>query len=1051
MSGEKTPAGGLLRVAVERPVTVVVTAVLVVLFGALSVLGLPIQLTPDIAVPQLTVRTDWPGASPTEVESEILEPQEDVLESVPGLVRMEGQARPDQATLTLEFAVGTDIEEALVRVTNRLTQVGDYPDAAQEPEVDTADGAGPPLAVIAIRSPTGEPVAAYRTWVDQNVLPELQRVPGIGEIRHIGGRDTVFLVEFDPRELAARGIAVPALAARLRTELADVSAGDVTLGRRRLLVRTMAVDPEPARLEDVVLRSGPDGTPVRLGDVARVSLGLRDATGVAMSDDRPSMVLLLDREAGTNVLEVTERIRERVAELDRERFQPEGLRIEVLSDQVDYIQGALDLVQQNLLIGAGLAVIVLFLFLRSFGASAIVSLAIPISVFGTALGMTLLGRSVNVVSLAGITFAIGMVLDNSIVSLESIDTWRRRVGDPKEAAFRGIREVWGALIASTATTAAVFVPVITWEGEVGQLLRDVAVAISFAVLTSLVVSVWVIPGLAGLALKASPTDAPSAPSLARRATDAVGRAVSWLIGARWRSALVVVGAVSACVAFAWAMLPPIEYLPKGNRNLVFGILVPPPGTSVEELERVGERVQTRVAAQTGDDVEEGPAIRRSFFVGGPERIFAGAVARDPERVDEMLGWLRRLQGEIPGYISFATQASLFGRAGGGRSIEVDLTGSDLGTLTRVGGAMFGRLQEAIPGAQIRPQPSLDPGAPELRAYPRRGEAAPLGVTTSDLGLTVDALVDGAIIGELGPEGEPQLDVVVRAVREGGERLDDPEDLRTAPVVTPGGEVVPLTVLAELREELGPTVIRRLERRRALTLAVAPPDEIPLETALARIEDEVIAPMRADGSLPGSVRVEYSGTAGDLEIAQGQFANVLLLALIISYLLMSALFEDFLAPIVVLVTLPLAAAGGVGALRLVDATLAAQPLDLMTALGFLILIGVVVNNAILVVDGALARLREGAALDDAVQGAVEARVRPILMTTLTSLAGLTPMVVLPGSGSELYRGVGAVVLGGLLLSTALTLFVVPSFFSLVWRVRLRIREARAGEPAPSPAE
>ena len=290
--------------------------------------------------------------------------------------------------------------------------------------------------------------------------------------------------------------------------------------------------------------------------------------------------------------------------------------------------------------------------------------------------------------------------------------------------------------------------------------------------------------------------------------------------------------------------------------------------------------------------------------------------------------------------------------------------------------------------------------------------------------------------------------MIRGVRQDGGRIDDADGIRGAPVVTADGSVVPFSVLADLREELGPTVIRRIERRRALTLEVSPPDEVPLEEALARIET-LLSELRADGSLPPSVQTSFSGTAGDLEIAQGQFAEVLLLALIISYLLMSALFEDFLAPVVVLVTLPLAAAGGVAGLRLVDAFLSPQPLDLMTALGFLILIGVVVNNAILVVDGALARLKEGETLDDAVRGAVESRVRPILMTTLTSLAGLMPMVLFPGSGSELYRGVGAVVLGGLTLSTFLTLFVVPSFFSLVWRVRLKL--SGASTPATTPAE
>ncbi len=328
----------------------------------------------------------------------------------------------------------------------------------------------------------------------------------------------------------------------------------------------------------------------------------------------------------------------------------------------------------------------------------------------------------------------------------------------------------------------------------------------------------------------------------------------------------------------------------------------------------------------------------------------------------------------------------------------------------------------------------------------------MAMTTDELGLTVDALVDGAIIGELGPEGEPQLDVLVRARRHGHD-LADPDALASAPVVTPAGSAVPLGVLADLREELGPTVIRRIERRRGLTLIVAPPESIALESAIRTLRQEVLDPMMRDGALPAGVDVTVTGSAGDLDVAKTGFLGVLLIALLISYLLMSALFEDFLAPVVVLVTVPLAAAGGIAALRLVDATLAPQPLDLVTAVGFLILIGVVVNNAILVVDGAIARLRAGDALGEAVGEAVGGRVRPILMTTATSLAGLLPMVLVPGSGSELYRGVGAIVLGGLTLSTVLTLVVVPSFFALVWRLRGTVMRTRhsADESVPSAAE
>ena len=1027
---------GLSWIAINRPISVVVGIVLVVLFGALSVVDLPIQLTPDIATPTISVSTVWPGAAPVEIETEILEPQEEVLKNVQGLTRMESSASMNSGSITLEFEVDTVIEEALVRVTNKLSQVASYPDAVREPVVETANSAGPPLAVVAIRDPKKGSVAGYRTWVEDEILPEIDRIPGVAGIFFIGGQDTEVHVLFDAQALAARGLSVQGLSDRVRSELRDLSGGDVTLGKRRYLVRTAIAPETPSALEEVVLGASSDGTPILLGDVAKVKLALRKPTGVALVQDRPAMVMLLSREAGTNVLEVTQEVHQVVERLQRERFNREGLQIEILADQVEYIEGALDLVKQNLLLGAILAIIVLFLFLRTFGASAVVSIAIPVCAFATALGMQALGRTINVVSLAGITFAIGMVVDNSIVALESIDTWRTRAPDTKLAAYRGIREVWGALIASTATTVAVFIPIVLWQGEVGELLRDVAVAIALAVSVSLVVSILVIPSLAARLLSQGKTlDIGGLTGFGRRFRSRVTEQVRWLCSSTRRATATVAIAIVASILVVWVLLPPMEYLPTGNRNLVFGILVPPPGYSIDELESIGNRLQSQMARYTGQETDGEANIRRSFFVGSPDRVFAGAVAENKEDVGRMLDLLRRTQSKIPGMISFATQASLFGRSiGGGRVVEIDIQGSDVPTLTEVGGRLFGDLRAALPGAQIRPVPSLDPGAPELHVIPRRKEAAQLQMGGAELGLVVDALIDGAIIGEYTPKGQPKLDVVLRAVTEGDKLLPDAPALLSAPVATPSGRTVPLGALAEIEERLGPSVIRHLERRRAITLNVSPPEDLALEDAIDTIRDQVIGGLEAEGAVPAGVEFGLSGAAGKLEVAQRQFGNILLLAVIICFLLIAALFEDFVSPFAVLVSVPLAAAGGAGGLWLVNALLGKQPLDLMTALGFLILIGVVVNNAILVVDGSLTRLRAGSTLGEAVPLAVEARVRPIFMTTATSLAGLLPMVVFSGSGSELYRGVGAIVLGGLLLSTVFTLFVVPTAFTLLWRLR-----------------
>lgn len=1042
--------GGLLAILIGRPVTVIVGLILIVLTGLVAVLDLPIQLTPDVSTPTITVTTRWPGASPAEVESEILEEQEEALKSVVGLDLMESEASPDEARITLEFEIGTDLDVAMVRVSNALTKVPRYPETADQPVVATANAGGPPLSIIAIRSPEGRPVDQYRTWVDNQILPRIERIPGVASIRVRGGRDTEVHVDFDPAELAARSIRVAEVATAIRGELVDVSGGDVTVGKRRLLVRTPLAPVRAEDLEQIVIGSGPEGTAIRLGDVAEVRVGLRKAGSVAFTNDRPSLILLLFRETGTNVLEVSQQIRDVVDELQLEEMAPEGLVIEVLDDQTGYIEGSLDLVEQNLVVGAVLAILVLLLFLRSVGAAGLIGLSIPVSVFGTAVGMIALGRTVNIVSLAGTTFAVGMVVDASIVVLESIDTWRTRVDTMAEAALRGVSEVWGALVASTATTAAVFIPVLLWQDEVGELLRDVASAISVAVIVSLFVSVLALPSLAARFLSTRKSPQSTTPGLSDRARASIARQVAWLCRSPWRAIGVVAISVSGSLVLALTLLPPMEYLPTGNRNLVFGILSPPPGYSVGEVRQMGERLQAGVAKHVASnrpdeeaekaEVDDVPAIGRSFFVGDPNQIFVGASAVDPTQALALAIYYRKLQAEVPGAFGFASQASLFGnRLGGGRAVELDISGSDLRLLVGAGATLMGTIRERIPGAQVRPLPSLELGAPELHVTPRRSQTAGLGLAGAELGQAVDAMVDGAIIGEWGPAGERKINVVLRGVTRAAS--EDPQrstdtrlsasELAAIPLTTPSGDVVPLGTLAEIDEQLGPSLIRRIERERAITLQITPPEDLALESAMIEIRS-IVDELEQGEALPG-VDIRLAGTAGKLEQAKARFGEVLLLAVVIIYLLLAALYEDFLAPIVVLVTVPMAGAGGVLGL-LAAGLLAPQSFDLITAVGFLILIGVVVNNAILVVDGALARLREGVLLGPAVSGAVEGRVRPIFMTTLTSLAGLIPMVVVPGSGSELYRGVGAIVLGGLTLSTLLTIYVVPALFTLIWRLR-----------------
>ena len=1022
----------LIELAIRRPVGVSVVVALVALFGLLAVTGIPIQLTPDIALPRITVSTVWPGASPEEVEKELLEVQEEALRGVPGVARFESNARPSRGSIELEFRVGQDMTEALLAVSNRLSQIPRYPENVREPLIEAADATGPPLAVLIIKSDdeTNRPVSRWRKWAEDQVVSRYERIPGVGSVGLRGGQDREVQVTFDPALLASHGLAPRQVVGALRANNVNISAGDYSLGKRRWVVRILGEAEVAEQLEALVLRpAGPDGGAVVLGDVAEVAWGLHKRDFFVLNNGRESLALLFFRESGYNVLEVTREIHDVTRQLQEGPLAARGLSIEVVADQTAYIEGALGLVRQNILLGGLLAALVLLAFLRTLRPALVVITAIPVSILATLLLMNATGRSINVVSLAGMAFAVGMLIDASIVVLENIDTWLQRGVSPAKAALEGTREVWGAVLASTLTTIAVFVPILGWQSEVGQLLRDVALAVSLAVISSLLVSITLIPSMAGKVLGRSngrPADTPRRKSRVRAL---IIRQVSWIAASRARAAGVSVLGIGLALVLALSLLPKLEYLPRGNRPLLFGMMFTPPGYSLDEIRGIGGRIQGALLPLLDGDQGDVPQLKGTFFVGSPSFIFMGARTADHRRIHDLLPHMRRLLRGEPGSFGVVNQAGLFGRGvGGGRSIDLDIRGSDLEQMIDAGRAIMGRLMAELPGAQARPIPSLDLGSPELQVMPDRVALGRAGLTVEDLGISVDALLDGRIVGEFSAGEAFRADIVLRA---DPRLLPDGESLARAPIATPVG-VMSLDALARLDEGRGPSQIRRIDRRRAITLQVTPPDEMPTEEAMERLRERVLDPLRADGSLPSELEVDLSGEAGKLTEAKSAFGRVLLLAVVVTFLLLAALFEDFRAPLVILVSVPASLAGGVIALRLVDkATVAGQPLDMMTALGFVMLVGIVVNNAILIVHGALQREREGiGSRSEAVVAAVDWRIRPIFMSALTSLAGLAPLVVFPGFGSELYRGVGAVVLGGLALSTLVSIYLVPSVYLLI---------------------
>ena len=1068
----------LVQSAIRYPVSTIVGVLLVVLFGVVALVKLPVQLAPDVEKHEVTVDTQWPGGSPLEVEREIIDEQEEQLKGVEGLEKMFSESSYGQGKVILRFPTGTNTDTALLQVSNRLNQVKEYPLEADEPVISSADTRGAAMAWFILETREGNPVKieTMRDFAEDVIKARFERIPGVAASNVYGGQERELRVTVDPAKLASRSITIMDLAKALDQENRDFSAGDFDEGKRSYIVRTVGEYRDAKDVENVIItRRG--GAPVYVRDVAQASIGYKDATHVVRQKGHPSIAVNAIRQTGANVLDAMDGLKEAVIELNEEILEPRGFYLFQVYDETVYIKRSLSLVQQNLVVGSILAIFILYIFLRTGSSTLVVGLAIPISIMGTFIMLWALGRNFNVVSLAGMTFAAGMLVDNSIVVLENIYRHRELGKTLFQAAYDGTVEVWGAVLASTLTTIAVFVPIVFIEEQSGQLFRDIAIAISAGVGLSLVVSMTVIPCLSARVLKTvrssskmrTPEDgvsgehfsqAPMASSsrLLGRIQEGLGNVVYGLSGSVFWRSVTILGFTSLAIFSSWALLPKAEYLPQGNRNLVIGILLPPPGYNVEEFVKMGKVIESHLQpywdAKPGTPEEaalDGPSIMNFFYVARGKSVFMGGRVNDPMRVQELIPIFRRATADLPGVIGIITQRGLFERGlGEGRNIDIEITGPELETLVELGGQIFGQVKGVIPEAQVRPIPSLDLGSPEVRVTVKRDRAADVQMTNQELGFTIDALVDGAKASDFQFEGD-EIDLTIRGLDQFADRTNA---LSSIPIYTKGGNLTTVGNIADIQLVAGPEQINHIEQERSIAIQVIPPSDMALEQAMDVIREQILVPLKEGGTLGRLYNVRISGKADDLTKTYDALKWNFILAFTITYLLMAALFESFLYPLVIIFTVPFAAAGGFLGLSLVNNFVAYQPLDVLTMLGFVILIGVVVNNAILVVHQALNFMRgdqtaetmtfetgKGLPLRDAIRESVKIRVRPILMTTLTTLFGLFPLVVSSGAGSELYRGIGSVVLGGLLVSTLFTLIVIPALFTLVMEAQQKWAEKR----------
>jgi multidrug efflux pump subunit AcrB len=1019
--------------------TLITVAVLVLcVLGIAAALRVPVQMIPDLEVRTITVETRWPGATPQDVEQEILLEQEQYLRTLPNLRRMVSTAGTGQANIELEFPFGVDINEALIRTSNALSQVSNYPENVDQPSLSTSSFSDNAFMYFRVGAREDSPIQLdldmMRDYVEDFVRPRLERVPGVALVQVGGGSQRQVRIEVDPNRLAERGLSLNDVRDAVRGRNRDTSGGDLDGGKRRYLLRTVGRLRDLPALEELVLAQG-DGGFVRLRDVATVRLDHFERRDLSFANGKPALSLSIRREPGSNVIQIKRDVLPELDGINADLLAPLGLEMTLSSDDVRYVEDSVANVWTNLALGAMLATLVMFGFLRSARETLTGVVAIPICTIAAFVGLLLFGRTLNVISLAGVAFAIGMTVDNTIVVLESMDQARRRGMGRMEAALHGVRRVWPAVLASSLTTVMVFAPILFIQEEAGQLYSDIAIAISASILASLAVAVTVVPALgARLAFGVHGNTQPPGHAIFER----LGAASDWLAGAARRRWQVLGGTLVVAGLALWILTPPAEYLPEGEEPKSFSRMIAPAGYNLSEMEVIAREVMAGLqphvladpAAFDAGESDMPPLAYYNLSVN-PQGLRIIAEPVEPANIGAMMDAIDARFLAYPGMRAFSARGSIISSNDGGtRSINVDLSGVDLAELYGVAARAYERAEQLFPEARIGSTPSsLSLDQPLVQIRPRWERLAEVGYDAAGFGFAVAALSDGAFVDELILQDD-KVDIYVFGSAEG----QDLDTLRDLPLATPSGAVLPLSALADLHEGVDTDGIRRLDGRRTVTLNIVPPRSVALETGVEQVRRELLETMRREGEIPPGVTADISGASDQLDATREAVAGNFAIALLLCYLLLVAIFRHWGRPLFVLATVPLGVAGGIIGLALLNGlgTVAgwfgagfSQPFDMITLLGFLVLLGTVVNNPILIVDETYRRLEEGAAsAAEAVSGAVRSRLRPILMSTFTTLFGLAPLVLIPGAGTELYRGLGAIVLFGLAFSALVTLTFLP---------------------------
>jgi HAE1 family hydrophobic/amphiphilic exporter-1 len=1013
---------GFIALAVRRRVTVVMTAFAIAAFGVVGYNRLPLELFPDISYPSITVQTDFPDTAPQEVENLVTRPVEEAVGVLRGLKSIHSVSRPGVSEVTLEFDWDSDMDLLSMEVREKLDRLI-LPSEAEEPIVLRFDPSLDPIMRIAL-SGTGE-LNEMRNLADRKIKLDLETIKGVASAQVKGGLEDEIHIDIDQERLAALGIPIADVRNIIGVSNVNLPGGSLRGADTQFLIRTLNEFDSVEEIGEVIVAER-DGAAVRLRDVATVRMGSKEREEITRVDGKECVEIAAFKEGDANTVNVARALRERIEQWNEKL--PEGDELAILFDQSHFIEQSINEVRSSAVIGGLLSIVVLYLFLREFRSTVIIAMTIPLAVVATFLFMYQLGISLNVMSLGGLSLSIGMMLDNSIVVLESIYRKRKQGVPLARAAVDGTDEVAAAVAASTLTSVAVFLPIVFVEGIAGQLFRDQAVTVSIGQFAALAVGLTAIPMLSALGARVRKVDVAGVSTDTMDEEDAHGalslgrfsRAYDSFVRRAIGRKKTTVAVALALFAASLAVIPLLgrELIPQLTEGEFFFEVSLPQGASLAAT----DRVMTDLEAAASED----PRIEQSYSRVG-SRLVAGGVSlntvgehfgqinvvlknKTDDRVEAAaVETLRERFGTIPDVTAKFGRPSYFSVK---TPVEVILYGEDLGEL-REYSLDLSRELSAVRGL-VDVRSSLEAGNPELHVVFDRDQLAALNLDLGTMSSTLQNRVQGAVPTRF-KESDRQIDVRVRNQESDRESIEDVRNL-----VLPGANGAPIRLvsIADVRVDEGPAEIHRLQQQRAAVVSA---------NLKGRSLGSVVGDIRASlahNPPPSGITAELGGQNAEMAVSFRSLRFAMLLAIFLVYLVMAATFESFIHPLIVLFSVPLAVIGVVLGLFVTG-----TDISVMVLIGVILLVGVVVNNAIVLIDAVNRLRRAGLEKTEAVIRAGHIRLRPILMTTLTSVLGLLPMAIAWGEGAELRAPLAITVLFGLSVCTLLTLIVIPAIY--VW--------------------